>query len=184
MKNTAINWRPEVLENDLLKLVPLNESDFETLYEAASDPLIWEQHPVSDRYKREVFRHFFDGAVAGNTAFLIIDKASGQVIGSSRYYDYKQDEGSIAVGYTFFARAYWGGRYNPSSKKLLLDYAFQFLDKVFFHIGVTNIRSQTAIKRLGAVQVNTVELDINGQKLSHFEYLLEKQHWLETQNNN
>ena len=53
-----MNLQP-TLENENVKLVPLQETDFERLYDVASDPLIWEQHPNKDRYKREIFQTFF-----------------------------------------------------------------------------------------------------------------------------
>jgi RimJ/RimL family protein N-acetyltransferase len=174
----SINWRPTHLENDLIKLRPITPDDFEVLFEVASDPLIWEQHPTKDRYKREVFQKFFDGAIEGNTAFLIIDKATNKIIGSTRYYDFKPENSSIAIGYTFLAKAFWGGEYNPSGKKLLLDYAFQYVDKVYFHIGSTNTRSQIAIGKIGAVKVAEVDFDYYGTKLLHFEYVIHKSDWV------
>jgi RimJ/RimL family protein N-acetyltransferase len=174
---TSINWHPTHLENNLIKLTPITPDDFETLFEVASDPLIWEQHPTKDRYKREVFQKFFDGAIEGGTAFLIIDKATNKVIGSTRYYDYKAEIPSIAIGYTFLARAFWGGKHNHSAKKLLLDYAFQFVDKVYFHIGAANTRSQIAIGKIGAAKVGEVDFDYYGTKLLHFEYVISKDNW-------
>lgn len=50
---------PEVLENDDVRLVLVNDSDFEKIYEIASDPKVWEQHPSPTRYRKEVFRTFF-----------------------------------------------------------------------------------------------------------------------------
>lgn len=175
---TSINWRPTHLEDDLIKLQPITPQDFDALFAVASDPEIWEQHPSKDRYKKEVFQKFFDGAVEGNTAFLTIEKATGKIIGSTRYYDFKPENNSIAIGYTFLATAYWGGKYNWSSKKLLLDYAFQFVDKVYFHIGATNVRSQMATMRVGAKKVAEVDFDYYGKKLLHYEYLIQKQDWL------
>ena len=177
MTKTTINWQPGNLEDNIVKLIPLAGSDFQNLFEVAADPLIWEQHPVKDRYKKEVFQLYFDSAISSGTAFLITDKSSGKIIGSTRYYDYKPDDSGIAIGFTFLSRQYWGGLYNKSSKKLLLDYAFQFVDKVYFHIGATNIRSQTAIAKLGAVKVNEVKIDNNGQNQLHYEYLVQKQQW-------
>ncbi|MCC6287538.1 MAG: GNAT family N-acetyltransferase [Chitinophagaceae bacterium] len=171
------NWQPNHLQNNLVQLVPLHKDDFEKLYDVASDPLIWEQHPSNDRYKRDVFQLFFDGAVDGDTAFLIVDKATGNIIGSTRYYDYKPGNSSIAIGYTFLAKAYWGGKYNQSCKKLLLDYAFQFVDKVYFHVGATNTRSQLAIQKTGGIKVNEVDFDHYGKKLLHFEYMIRKGDW-------
>ncbi|WP_018343619.1 GNAT family N-acetyltransferase [Cytophaga aurantiaca] len=175
---TTLNWQPTHLENDLVKLVPLRESDVDNLFEVAADPLIWEQHPTKDRYKKEVFQLFFDGAIASKAAFLIIDKATDKLIGSTRYYDYKPEQSSIAVGYTFLNRSYWGTAYNKTSKKILLDYAFQYVDQVYFHIGANNIRSQKAILTIGATKVTEVDFDYYGQKVLHYEYVILKKDWI------
>ena len=177
MMKPTVDWQPYNLEDSIVKLVPLAASDFENLFAVASDPLIWEQHPAKDRYKKDVFQLYFDGAVSSGSAFLITDKLTGQVIGSTRYYDYKPKKSGIAIGFTFLARQYWGGLYNKSAKKLLLDYAFQFVDNVYFHIGPDNIRSQRAILKIGAEKINEVEIENNGQKSLHYEYLVQKQDW-------
>jgi len=153
----TINWQPTHLEDGLVKLVPLTANDYERLYRVAADPLIWEQHPSWDRYKENVFREYFNGAVESRTAFLIVDKASNEVIGSTRYYDYKDD--SVAIGFTFLAKEFWGGKYNKAVKKLMIDYAFGFVDKIIFHIGATNLRSQIATGRLGAVKTGEFVAD-------------------------
>lgn len=178
MTNTTPNWQPIHLESDILKLVPLTGSDFDNLFEVAADPLIWEQHPTKDRYKKEVFQLFFDGAVASKTSFLIIDTITNKLIGSTRYYDYRPEQASIAVGYTFLSRAYWGSVYNKTSKKLLLDYAFQYVDKVYFHIGANNMRSQKAILNISAHKIGEVDFDYYGQKVLHYEYVILKEGWI------
>lgn len=177
MTITTENWQPEYLEDNILKIVPLVETDFDRLFEIAADPLIWEQHPIKDRYKKEVFQLYFDGAVKGKTAFLIIDKSTDKIIGSTRYYDYNPENSSIAIGYTFLSKSYWGGVYNKSSKRLLIEYAFQFVDKIYFHIGSTNIRSQLATIKIGASKIGEVDFDHYGQKMLHFEYLISKSDW-------
>ena len=177
MTATTVNWQPQHLEDNVVKLVPLAEKDFESLFKVAADPLIWEQHPANDRYKREVFQQFFDGAIASKTSFLIIDKPSNEIIGATRYYDYQPGNSGIAIGYTFLVRKCWGGQFNKSAKRLLLNYAFQFVDKVYFHIGATNLRSQLAIKKFGAAKVNELYIDNNGQSQFYFEYLIRKEDW-------
>lgn len=157
-----MNLRP-TLENDIVKLIPLKETDFETLYKVASDPLVWEQHPNKDRWKHEVFQNFFKGAMESGGAFLIYDAQSNEVIGSSRYYDYNEIKKEIAIGYTFYARSHWGGKYNPAAKKLMMDYAFQFVNAVIFHIGAQNVRSQKAIEKLGAVKIGEEEIEYYGE---------------------
>jgi hypothetical protein len=66
--------QPKILEDELVRIVPLIETDFERLFAVAADPLIWELHPNKDRYKKEVFQSFFDDAVASKTAFFIFTK--------------------------------------------------------------------------------------------------------------
>jgi RimJ/RimL family protein N-acetyltransferase len=159
-----------ILEDELVRLELLTENDFERLFKVAADPLIWEQHPSKDRYKKEVFQSYFDSAVSSGSAFLIFEKATGQLIGSSRYYDHNPDLSRIAIGYTFLAKEFWGGKYNAAIKKLMLDYAFQFVNSVIFHIGPTNIRSQQAILKLGAKKIG--EEEYNG--VLHFVYEIRK----------
>ena len=69
-----LNLQPEVLENEIIKLIPLHENHFEGLYTVASDPLIWELHPIKNRYEKEVFIPFFETAVNSKSAFLILQK--------------------------------------------------------------------------------------------------------------
>lgn len=142
-----------ILENDRVKLVPLADSDFEELYQVASDPGVWAQHPNKERWKKEVFQQFFEGAMESKGAFKIIDKATGEAAGSTRFYDYDESGRSILIGYTFYATRYWGTGLNPSVKKLMMDYVFQFVDRVLLHVGAVNIRSQIAVGRLGAKKI-------------------------------
>lgn len=172
-------FRPELLENELVKLIPLEEADFEKLYTVASDPLIWEQHPSFDRYQKKVFKVYFDDAVSSQKAFLIYDNTSNELIGSSRFYDYKESPSkSIAIGYTFLATKNWGGKYNLATKKLLIEYAFQFVNAVIFHIGSTNIRSQKAILKIGAKKTKEYYSDPKDEKSFHFEYEIQITDWI------
>ena len=63
--------QPLHLKNELVELIPLQPEHFDELFAVASDPLIWEQHPNPDRYKKEVFENFFKGAIESKGAFLI-----------------------------------------------------------------------------------------------------------------
>lgn len=166
------------LENEKIALYPLTDKDFEDLYKVAADQKIWEQHPNKDRYKKEVFKTFFDGALQSKGAFKIIDKARGKIMGSTRYYDYNEQENSILIGYTFYATAYWGKGINLSVKTLMLDYIFQFVACVYFHIGAENIRSQIAIGRLGTTKISEQEIKYFGENPKlNFVYRLLKEEW-------
>ena len=158
----AINVQP-TLEDDEVLLMPLRAEDFEGLFRVASDPKIWEQHPNKDRWKREVFENFFQGAIESKGAFKIVDKGTGEIAGSTRFYDYNPGTSTILIGYTFYATKFWGKGLNPAVKKLMLAYILPFVDKVHFHIGATNIRSQIAIQRLGAIKVAEEEIAYFGE---------------------
>lgn len=171
-----------VLENDSVLLLPLEKNDFEALYEAASDEMIWVQHPNKDRWKRDVFLSFFEGAIKSKGAFKIIDKATNTIAGSSRFYNHNKEENSIFIGYTFYAVPFWGTGLNPVVKKLMMDYIFQYVDKVRFHIGATNFRSQIAITRIGAAKIAEEEVAYyNEPSRLNFVYEITGTDWLASQ---
>ena len=148
----AFDLQP-ILEGELLRLRPLREDDWEELFALASDPLIWEQHPEPTRYQEDVFREYFRGAMECGGAFAVIDKKTGRIIGSSRFIGYDESRSEIEIGYTFLARAHWGGLYNREMKDLMLAHAFRFVRHVVFLVGPQNSRSQKAMEKIGGVRV-------------------------------
>lgn len=144
------------LKGELVELRPLTPEDWDDLFAVASDPLIWEQHPESDRYKEDVFRVFFREALESGGAFVVIDAKTQQIIGSTRFYGYDPEKSEIEIGWTFLARKYWGGRYNREMKDLLLTHAFKFVENVMFFVGEHNVRSQKAMEKLGATREGLV----------------------------
>lgn len=138
-----------ILTGELLELRPLREGDFDELFAVASDPLIWEQHPVPDRWKREVFAGFFAGAVKSGGALVAIDRKDGRIVGASRFSNYVADKSQIEIGFTFLARSHWGGIYNREMKRLMLAHAFQFVERVHFVVGAGNLRSRRAMEKIG-----------------------------------
>jgi RimJ/RimL family protein N-acetyltransferase len=158
-----------VLHGPTLTLRPLQPDDFEALYAAASDPLIWAQNPQPTRCQREVFRKVFDSGIESQGAFAVIDRARGCMIGTSRYYEWEPDKREIAIGYTFLARAYWGGVTNGEMKKLMLDHIFQWANTVWFHIGAENWRSRKALEKIGGVLSHCANRT-QGEKLVPYTY--------------
>ena len=151
---TPFDLQP-ILIGDRVELRPLQPADFDDLYAVAADPLIWEQHPDPERYTREVFQRYFDGALQSGGAFAVIDRRTGTIIGSSRYHDYNEPAGEVEIGWTFLERAYWGGTYNREMKQLMLAHAFRFVRRVVFLVGPDNIRSQRAMEKIGGVRAGT-----------------------------
>jgi N-acetyltransferase len=131
---------------------PIAPDDWTELFAAASDPKIWEVHPVSTRYTEPEFRNFFDGAVKSKMGFVFADRSTGRLIGSSRYYGYEPEIGEIEIGWTFLARSHWGGAANREVKRLMLDHAFTFIDTVVFWVGHENWRSQGAMTKIGGIK--------------------------------
>jgi RimJ/RimL family protein N-acetyltransferase len=151
------------LEGELIRLRPLREDDWDELFAVASDPLIWEQHPVSDRYQEEVFRGFFRDALESGGALIILDAKDGKVIGSSRFNAFDPEKREIEIGWTFLARAYWGGVYNKELKQLMLRHAFRFVKSVIFLVGPENWRSQKAVEKIGGKRIGS-RVDGNGRE--------------------
>jgi len=156
--------QPSHLQNQLLKLVPLKETDFEELYAVANDELLWEQHPNKLRYQKPIFKNFFEGAIASKGAFFIRETTTNEPIGSSRFYDYNPETNSLLIGYTFIGRKFWGKGYNKALKKLMMDYAFQYVDTIYFHIGANNIRSQKAMEKIGGIKIDEFEVEYFGEE--------------------
>ena len=144
--------QPDLI-GELVELHPLAPEDWDELFAVASDPLIWEQHPESARYKEDVFKIFFREALESGGAFVVIDATTQQIIGSTRFYGYDPEKSEIEIGWTFLAGKYWGGRYNREMKELLLAHAFKFVESVVFFVGQNNVRSQKAMEKIGATRV-------------------------------
>jgi RimJ/RimL family protein N-acetyltransferase len=150
----AFDLQP-TLTGERLRLRPLGIDDFDGVYAVASDPLIWEQHPVRDRYKEDVFRAFFREAVACGGTLVAIDSKDDRIIGSSRFHGYDAGKSEIEIGWSFLARSHWGGVYNREMKRLMLRHAFQFVDRVIFLVGPQNVRSQKAMEKIGGIRAGS-----------------------------
>ena len=167
-----------ILKNDRVTMIPLREDGFEELFAVASDHKIWEQHPNKNRWKRDVFQVFYEGALQSKGAYKIVENESGAVIGSTRFYEFDESLNRILIGYTFYAPSYWGTGVNHSVKKLMLDHIFEFVDTVHFHVGSENYRSQVSISRIGARKVGEKPVAYHGeQPRMNFEYEITRSEW-------
>ena len=163
------------LVGDLIEVRPLRPEDWESLFAVASDPPIWEQHPVADRYQEAVFREFFREALESGGALVVIDRKTQKIIGSSRYFGFEPGKREIEIGWTFLARSHWGGMYNGELKRLMLAHAFKFVKSVIFKIGSTNFRSQKALEKIGGVVVERQEIpEPGGKTVEHVVYQIKK----------
>jgi N-acetyltransferase len=145
------------LTGERLELRPLRAEDFEDLYAAAADPLIWAVHPEPDRHERAVFEKFFAEALKSKGALAVFDRGTGRMIGSSRFYDLDAEKSEVVIGYSFLSRVCWGGSFNREMKTLMLEHAFRFVNAVVFHVGEHNIRSRRAMEKIGGVLSGSLE---------------------------
>ena len=162
------------LENEVIILDPLEEKHRDALYEAASDPQIWEQHPKHDRWKREVFDDFFDVAMKGGLAFAVIDKSINKIIGSSRYKLHDTSDDAVEIGWTFLCRSHWGGRWNAEMKRLMIEHAHRYFAHVLLCIDADNVRSSKAAQKIGAVLITSQNDELFDKRPNYLTYRISR----------
>ena len=167
----TLDRQPE-LETERLTLRPLTADDREALYAIASDPAVWEQHPIHDRWRREVFDGFFEEGLASGGSLAVIRKSDGNIVGHTRYDKYDPEEGGVVeIGWTFLAPALWGKGYNHEMKRAMLAHAFETVALVEFRVGDTNYRSRNALEAIGALRTDRYELErYHGKRVVHLVY--------------
>jgi N-acetyltransferase len=165
------------LTGEHLLLRPLVPGDVEALWEVARDPLVWEQHPDQTRHTRAGFERFFADALEGG-ALAVVDRASGRVIGSTRFYEWDPVMREVAIGYTFLAREFWGGAGNREMKHLLIEHAAHHVHAIWFHVGRDNLRSRRAMEKIGGVAALEAQRMQNGEPIDFIYYRIEPVGWL------
>lgn len=158
------------LEGERLRLRPLRAEDWDALFAVANDRELWAGHPAHDRWQEPVFRDYFGNALRNGGALVVEDKATGDILGASQFYDYQPDEDgrgpSVEIGFTFLARSQWGRITNREMKRLMLQYALERVPYVRFRVGENNIRSRTAMERIGGWLTGRTQQEIKAGKPS------------------
>lgn len=175
--DTTNLWQP-TLRGEHFLARPLRSTEFEALLAAASDPGIWEQHPVQDRGTRPKFEIYFQTGIASRGALVVESRADGSIIGASRFTAHDPIKRTVEIGYTFLTRNHWGTGANRELKSLMLAHAFQHVDTVEFVVGVTNHRSRKAMEKLGGKWARTLcEREPEGDMRESVVYIIEKHDW-------
>ena len=168
----AFDYQP-TLAGDLVSLRPLQPDDYDDLYAVARDPLIWEQHPKSDRYQEPVFKTLFQDALDSGGALIVIDQQTQKIIGSTRYHGYDPSKSEVEIGWTFLARSHWGGKYNGDMKRIMLEHAFLFVKHVVLMVAPRNLRSMRAVEKIGGTR-RAMRPDATGT--TSYEYVVTSGH--------
>ena len=165
------------LSNGLLALCPLARADIDELALVASDPAIWADHPVRNRYQRDVFDAYSTALLGVGGSLLVRDRATQEVIGCSAFYTDPSAPSRLSIGFTFLTCSHWGSSTNHALKSLMLDYLYMHSSEAWFHIGTENVRKQTATMKLGAVFAHEAVLDLGGGLQSWRGYCLTHASW-------
>lgn len=141
----------------LLKIRPLLLSDFECLYKVAADPKIWELHHDPLRYQRKHFTEKYFDKVLQSGGGLVFERGEGELIGASSYYNYRAAYADVMIGYTFLSRDCWGEGYNREIKSLMMNHIYEWVERIYFTVGVNNERSKRAMGKIGGRLVSEEE---------------------------
>jgi RimJ/RimL family protein N-acetyltransferase len=147
---------PTTLQDARVTLEPLTLDHVSALERAAADGELWKLwftsvpapgHMVA--YVEAALRGHVEGHML---PFVVRERASGEIIGCTRYCHYEAAVPRVEIGYTWYAKAWQRSHVNTHCKHLLLDYAFEVLGcaSVVFCTDRYNVASQRAIERLGA----------------------------------
>lgn len=149
------------LTGDTVELRPTTPEDWAELFAVASDRQIWAIHPAHDRWQEPVFRRYFEDALASGGGLTVRDRATGRVIGASRYRIDPDNPRACEIGWTFLARDRWGTGVNREMKALMIRHILKWFDVATFQVGETNLRSRRAMEKIGGVlteRTSTAEL--------------------------
>ena len=148
----------KILENDIVKLIPMDASHVDGIWEVCQHEDIWTH--MSDRLMdyESVVKYVTKKvkAIEADTdySYVIIDRETNKIIGSTTFMDISLQHKRAEIGATWITPSYWRTAVNSNCKFLLLQYAFEEwgLNRVQIKTGHENIRSQKAIERIGATK--------------------------------
>lgn len=148
-----------ILENDVVLLRPLLESDFEHLLPfALNETELWKFSlisPAGASGMKEYIASGLNGRAKGlEYPFIVFDKRTQQYAGSTRFYDIQLQNQSMQLGYTWYGNAFQATGLNKNCKLLLLQFAFETLglERVEFRADNNNERSKAAMRSIGCIE--------------------------------
>jgi N-acetyltransferase len=153
------------LTGETIKLVPLEETQVAELWEAAMPEEIWEftanKVKSLDDTRKMVETAIDDRETGTSYPFVVKEIHTGKIVGSTRYLDISSAHKSVEIGWTWYNPSVWRTRVNTECKYLLLKHAFEDwnFNRVQLKTDLRNIRSQTAIERIGGVKEGVLRKD-------------------------
>ncbi len=152
-----MNWikHPIRLEGEKVILLPLEESHFNELISISGDDCIWGFMRIKEAGNGALLSELQEALCQRELGieypFVVIDKATHNIMGSTRYLKISEEHRNLEIGWTWYSPAYWGKGYNDECKLLLLTHCFETLDVIRVQIvaAANNVRSRKAIERIG-----------------------------------
>ncbi len=145
-----------ILENDAVRLNPLHHQDIDQLLHFSEEqPELW-KYSLQPANGLENLKNYIDFALRGRKEetsypFIVFDKRTQQIAGSTRFYDFQKNHNTVQLGYTWYGKEFQGTGINKHCKMLMLEFAFETLDleRVEFRADANNARSIAAMKSIG-----------------------------------
>lgn len=144
------------LENEIIRLRLMEEADVDAILEVSTDKRIWEHIAYSLITREDVEKYVNSNmkmiSSKERLIFVIIDKLTGKIIGSTSIYAISEEHAHCEIGATWITPTYWRTSTNTTCKYLLFQYIFETLELERVQIKTDNLneRSQNAILRIGA----------------------------------
>lgn len=179
-----------ILENEFVRLQPLENTDFDILLEySENEPEIWEYNSGGANGKENLKKYILNATKQRENekeyAFIVFDKISGNFVGSTRFYSIFLDNKTIEIGYTWYGKKYQGSGINKNCKRLMLEFAFEKLEmeRVAFAANSKNEKSLNAMKSIGCVVegvLRNCSTDAKGERIEATRLSILKTEWNES----
>jgi N-acetyltransferase len=177
---------PVTLEGQHVRLEPLSLEHRAPLAKIALDPDLW-QWTLTRIYSLEDLDAFIETALSWQRAgtaipFATLDRATGRVIGTTRFANIDRENCSLEIGWTWLGREFHRRAFNTEAKLLMLAHAFERIGciRVEFRVNVLNHRSRTAVLRLGAREEGVMRhktIAVDGRLIDWVYYSILAEEW-------
>ena len=179
-----------ILENDVVRLQPLQVTDYEKLVEfSINEPNLWSFN-ANGPDNPENLKKYIDKALSQKNKqleypFVVFDKTKNKIAGSTRFYNINLDAKHLEIGFTWYGKEFQGTSLNKNCKFLLLEFAFEKmqLERVGFRANNLNIRSINAMKSIGCIQegiMRNFSTDAKGERIDAIVLSIIKNEWFLT----
>lgn len=179
-----------ILENDVVRLQPLQATDYEKLVEfSINEPELWSFN-ANGPDNPENLKKYIDKALSQKNKqleypFVVFDKTKNKIAGSTRFYNINLDAKHLEIGFTWYGKEFQGTSLNKNCKFLLLEFAFEKmqLERVGFRANNLNIRSINAMKSIGCIQegiMRNFSTDAKGERIDAIVLSIIKNEWFST----